>query len=118
VGGVIKRAADRAVELGKDIPNALALFSILSVDVKAVKLFIVQASDVTAIDEKKGEGLTSVKGTMQMHQVYTNVPKTITYRNLSCFCKLPESLCTCHSTTKFTFNNGEQANEATRLLET
>ena len=87
VGGAIKRAADRLVSHGKDIPNAESLYRELLSTETTIKLFLVDNADV----DRRAEALSAlsigtVKGTMRFHQVIASSPLKIKCRDISCAC--------------------------------
>ena len=62
-----------------------------------IKLFFVRDVGLAVVPP-----LRPVPGTMRLHQVIATAPGTITYRDVSCFCKHPGQ-CECFSTKTFTF---------------
>lgn len=106
IGAVLKRTADRLVREGTDIPSAKAMFASLQ-SKTTVKLYFVEHSVVSqAICSSSGlSHLPSVPGTMMLHQVIVNCsfPGSFTYRDVSCFCDQPSTICTCYDTKSFTF---------------
>uniref|UniRef100_A0A8D8TC48 Uncharacterized protein n=1 Tax=Cacopsylla melanoneura TaxID=428564 RepID=A0A8D8TC48_9HEMI len=88
IGGVCKRTADRIVGEGKDISTPQMLMNVLLENVKAVKFFYIEDTDIDTVSNQLD--LTKVKafpGTMQVHQV-CSVNSTLThlvFRTLSHF---------------------------------
>ena len=70
VGGAIKRQADRFVSEGRDIPDATALYNALASSTD-VKLYMIDADSISAVDAMIPTNLRSIPGTMKMHQVGT-----------------------------------------------
>jgi len=101
IGGVVKRAADRAVDHGTDIVNASNLYDVLK-QKTSVELFLVSEDEVTAIDSLLLKELQPVVGIMKVHQLQMLEPWKVSIRNLSCFCAAP-SACDCHASRAVNF---------------
>ena len=71
VGGAIKRQADRFVSGGRDIPDATALYNALASRTN-VKLYMIDADSISAVDAMIPANLRSIPGIMKMHQVGTD----------------------------------------------
>ena len=86
IGGVIKRMADSHVNHGNDIKNPKELFHILEGKQPKVKLFFIDESNITAIDEFVPSGLKPVPGTMKIHQVVCTGPIGKISKKCTSFC--------------------------------
>jgi len=97
IGGVVKRCADDAVKMGRDLPDALSVFKLLS-DKTSVKIFFVEEIDIAAVTELIPPNMAPIKGTMEIHQVISDSNRSgaLTVRNISCFCKRPD-ICACYN---------------------
>lgn len=95
VGGSLKRKADAVVNAGCDLPNATSLYDVLCKD-SVIRLYFVNDSEVQQFDNRCSSSLKAVAGTMKLHQVITDEPHCIAFRNLSCFCMRP-TVCSCYS---------------------
>ncbi len=105
VGGVLKRTADRLVSEGKDIPNARQLYeSLLSVQT-SIQLFYIEEEAVNKAVQKMPKQLPVVPSTMRLHQMITQAPGKVIYRDVSCPCSTKQILeCTCHNSQRFEFD--------------
>lgn len=86
VGGALKRLGNHLIAHGNDIPDAKVFFNLLKEHSK-IKLFYVTGEDIKEIDKTLPNGLTTIKGTRQIHQVVTFKRGKILFRTLSCFCR-------------------------------
>ncbi|KAJ4940725.1 hypothetical protein JOQ06_027020 [Pogonophryne albipinna] len=93
VGATMKRTADSQGARGTDIPTAKALYDTLFPLTK-VKLFYVEEDEINRVSTLLPKELTTIKGTLSIHQVICTTPGTIHYRVLSCFCN-SEAICPC-----------------------
>ncbi|KAJ4934677.1 hypothetical protein JOQ06_007462 [Pogonophryne albipinna] len=93
VGATMKRTADSQVARGTDIPTAKALYDTLFPLTK-VKLFYMEEDEINRVSTLLPKELTTIKGTLSIHQVICTTPGTIHYRVLSCFCNR-EAICPC-----------------------
>ncbi|KAJ4933475.1 hypothetical protein JOQ06_030303 [Pogonophryne albipinna] len=59
-----------------------------------VKLFYVEEDEINRVSTLLPKELTTIKGTLSIHQVICTTPGTIHYRVLSCFCNR-EAICPC-----------------------
>lgn len=96
VGAALKRQADTLVRQGKDIPDAHTFFQLLN-NVSKVTLFYVKEEEV----EKKESALkplSTIKGTMKIHEVISVSPGQMKYRDISCFCQAADGVfdCSCY----------------------
>ena len=102
IGGVLKRTADKLVAQGIDIPNAKALFENLRGNT-GVNLYYIEESRIQEFS--KIPDLTTVTGTMRIHQVISTKPMSITYRDVSCTCSTANLPCNCHSSRSHSFSD-------------
>lgn len=84
VGGALKRNLDSMVAYGNDIPDAKTAFDLLLNETDtSIKLFYIPNDGI----QKTTVELIPVPNTMKLHQIRnTDLPHTIMYRSLSCFC--------------------------------
>ncbi|KAJ8720534.1 hypothetical protein PYW08_005999 [Mythimna loreyi] len=84
VGGALKRNLDSIIAYGNDIPDAKTAFDLLHKETDtSIKLFYIPDEDI----RKTTVELILVQNTMKLHQIRnTDMPCTIMYRSLSCFC--------------------------------
>ena len=67
-----------------------------------MKLFFVEEDNVE--EAVVADSVPAVRGTMRLHQVVAHARGIIKYRDVSCFCKNPETLsCDCYDIKEFTF---------------
>lgn len=92
VGGTMKRQADAIVARGNDIADVFQFFSALQEATK-IKLFMVTNEDVEKVAATIPSNIVPLKGTMQVHQMFTETRGILKHRVLSCFC---EQFCSCH----------------------
>ena len=71
-GAVLKRTADRYVNTGHDIPNAREFYNALT-ELTSVKVFYVEADEITAVQMLVPSCLQAVRGTMQL--AASNLPR-------------------------------------------
>lgn len=91
VGGTMKRQADAIVARGNDIADVFQFFSALQ-DASKIKLFMVTDEDVESVAATIPSNIVPLKGTMQVHQMFTETHGILNHRVLSCFC---EKFCSC-----------------------
>ncbi|WAR15492.1 hypothetical protein MAR_005597 [Mya arenaria] len=89
IGGAVKRRADNVLKYGGDIISAAIVFTTLSEDFN-VKMYLVKEE---WIEEKRtlliNIVLKPVSGTLNFHQVICDFKEgQITYKHLSCLCKI------------------------------
>jgi hypothetical protein len=95
IGGALKRQADDIINHGGDITDAKQLFTTLTANT-SVKLFLVTRDNISQLDPSvNAESISSVPGTMKLHQISTYKSGEVSYRNLSCFCSHPDP-CDCY----------------------
>ncbi|XP_063384484.1 uncharacterized protein LOC134670614 [Cydia fagiglandana] len=92
VGGYLKRTADEKVAAGSDISDAEALYYTLK-DLSKVQMYLLTESDIQIVEKALPKNLVPLQGTMQVHQVFTDTPGELQYRDLSCFCE--RGFCRC-----------------------
>ena len=73
------------------------MYSFLTKANSTVKFHWVSEADIAKVDEAVPGALAVVKGTLGIHQVTTNTPGKIFYRELSCFCHCVGLSCECES---------------------
>ncbi|CAK1591552.1 unnamed protein product [Parnassius mnemosyne] len=96
VGGAIKRTLDMKTAQGLDIPDAQAAYDALSSTETTIKFFYVPAETIKSLDPSIVYNLTSLPGTMKIHQLITCGKYKLKYRDLSCFCENASGNCECH----------------------
>ncbi|CAH1636783.1 unnamed protein product [Spodoptera littoralis] len=94
VGGYLKRTADQKVATGFDIPDAETFFHTLK-DSSKIQLYYITNDDIQKVEQAIPHGLIPLRGTMQVHQVFSDTPGLLQYRDLSCFCQ--RGFCACFS---------------------
>lgn len=97
VGGSVKRQLDRRVSYGCDITNATEAHKVLSDTMKTVKCFFINDTDLQNISKLIPSNITTVAGTMKLHQIISTSNNTIKHRLLSCFCGDAPGLCDCYN---------------------
>lgn len=80
VGGAVKRTADSAVRMGADVQAPEDFYKILCKKKSDIKYFWVSEENISRFDEAVPEVVTSVKGTMMLHQVISTEPGRIIQR--------------------------------------
>lgn len=98
IGGVIKRRADRLVANGIDLPDATTLYNNLVEETSVIKLFFIPLAAIEDKDSKIPGNLISIKGTMKLHQLFTDDVGHLICKDLSCFCTWPTP-CSCYDRT-------------------
>ncbi|XP_050391948.2 uncharacterized protein LOC126810751 [Patella vulgata] len=103
IGGALKRRADDIVRCGTSIADVATFVSKLEEAKTSVKLFLINENDIQAIEKlKKFSSLDPVPGTMRIHQVISESPHTMYYRDVSCSCT-HISPCKNHECNRFMF---------------
>ncbi|CAG9789811.1 unnamed protein product [Diatraea saccharalis] len=64
-------------------------------ELSKVRLYLVTDSDIQNIEKALPKNLVPLQGTMLVHQVFTDTPGELQYRDLSCFCQ--RGFCSCMS---------------------
>lgn len=126
VGAAIKSAADRAVAAGSDLPDAMSVFQKLSERASKIKLFYTPASEVKDFEDElplKLRDVSSVRGTMGIHEIRVDSRASISTREVSCFCRHPE-VCQCYEFRRHTFgcmapesNNGPPVSSSNGIVQ-
>lgn len=98
VGGYLKRAADRKVASHCDIPDAETFFNTLK-DSSKIQLYFVTDADIEKVEQTVPKDIIPLRGTMQVHQVFSDTPGELQYRDLSCFCQ--RGFCACLSPKRY-----------------
>ncbi|KAK9977190.1 hypothetical protein ABG768_019011 [Culter alburnus] len=88
-----------------DLPSADVLFEALSEQQTKIKLFYIKEDDIAANDDLIPQQLDTVRGTMKIHQIFTNTPAQFKWRILSCFCSAPDE-CKCYGPQSVTMCKG------------
>lgn len=110
VGGSVKRTADRILASGVNIPDASTLFKVLSATDSRVKLFFTDSEVVDRQASTLPLRIPAVPGTMDIHQVFTSDKGVLYYRDVSCFCRLPDTVhCDCYNVKSFRFPNKDNS---------
>lgn len=109
VGGCLKRTADRAAALGKDVNNYETLVSYLSANCPGIKIIPIDDGNIEGIEHSLGDNVMKpFKGTLKVHQITWNVktPTLLRFRRLSCGTCLPENSCEHYELGTATVPNG------------
>ncbi len=101
IGGTLKRTADQLTDHGVMITSAANFVQVLN-QKTVIKLFLVSEDDIGAIAKLIPEGVKAVVGTMKLHQLQFIEKGTVSVRNFSCFCQIPNT-CNCHKARKVQF---------------
>ena len=96
IGGAVKRIADSAILHGSDIKDGSAFFNTVA-NQMSIKLHYIPESSLQLKEKMlpKSE-LTTVKGTLKLHQIFGGLNECCKVRDLSCYCSKPK-FCQCHS---------------------
>lgn len=97
VGGALKRQLDNHISHGNDITNAQEAYDYLMVNSK-VKMFYINENDIQKMTKNIPANVIPIKGTMQLHQIVTDVNTAIKYKLLSCFDCHKNICCDCYYT--------------------
>ena len=108
IGGVVKRTADQAVNMGTSIHNAESFRNIVSERTK-VKIILVTELEIKKNDDllNKITGLKATPGTMKLHQLVTLEKHCLRVRNFSCFCTFPIP-CLCYAAHDINFPSQQE----------
>ena len=104
VGATVKRVADRAVLRGHDITDANSMYKVVKPNT-TIKLYSIQDEAFVKTKSDYGVGglsIPTVPGTMRIHQIMTDTPGKISYRNVSCYCSSGK-MCDCYELKHFCF---------------
>lgn len=116
IGGTLKRTADNLVRQGQDLPDAESLFYHLKNSGSVVRLFYVGEEDVDAwVQMMEVQPLSTIKGTMKIHQVVSTEPGFLKYRDISCFCQAEQGVydCPCYALQEASLSMKKKENPAT-----
>ncbi|KAK3519365.1 hypothetical protein QTP70_026443 [Hemibagrus guttatus] len=114
VGGLLKKTADRLVHQGHGIPSAEHLYSALAKN-GTVRVFYIEENLVEEATKMMPSHLPALPSTMQIHQVVTEAPGEIIYRDVSCPCTAKQSFeCQCNDTHHFSFGVQQTAPSMTQ----
>jgi hypothetical protein len=102
IGGSVKRQADNLVLAGLDLPDAKKLYNFLSSGECAIKFYFIEPDSITSVNKLCNKSLKPIIGTMKLHQLQTDEALSLTYQNLSCFCRRP-TVCKCYNQRKSKF---------------
>lgn len=69
IGAAVKRQADSLVAKGIDLPTGKVMFEQLLNQPSTVKLMYKTEGEIEEMDSLLPDGLLTIKGTMQIHQV-------------------------------------------------
>lgn len=103
IGAVLKRTADRLVSLHADITTPQMLFHALSATNTTVNLFFVDMVIVNKAVSDMDCSISTVPGTMNIHQVVCLKPRELGVRDVSCFCSEDKLGCQCFDIRSFCF---------------
>ncbi|CAG5014953.1 unnamed protein product [Parnassius apollo] len=92
IGGFLKRKADEIVAAGTDVPKAEKFFEVLKGKSK-IQLYMVIQETIEATGEQLPKNIKPLQGTLQVHQIFTEICGELKYRTLGCFCN--RSFCGC-----------------------
>ena len=107
VGAALKRAADQFVANGNDLPDGKSVFEALR-GTSSIHLYYVNGDQIVDIDDELPLKIPGIPGTMHLHQIIaTKNERGIRYRNLSCFCKLPD-ICECYDIKSTSYSNNDR----------
>lgn len=104
IGGAVKRTTDSLVSHGEDLSDPKGLYMKLQKASKT-KLYFIEEEKVKAMATKL-PNLTTIPGTMRIHQVTATKSYNMVYRDVSCCCKLG-TLCRCENAKSYNFPGGE-----------
>lgn len=79
---------------GNDCTSAIDAYNILKSNMKVVNFFYIQDSEIDEISSVLPNKLSTLKGTMQLHQIIAKEKHVLSYRDVSCFCGPLRGLCT------------------------
>ena len=98
LGGRLKRLADTHVRHGNDINSAKAFLDALATQTKLPLRLI---KDIKLDKIVNFKALKPIPGTLKLHQISTDGPRHLRYRDESCFCH-EDRLCNGHLFRSFT----------------
>lgn len=93
IGGYLKRAADKLVATGEDIPNSRVFYEKLK-NHSSIQVIYVDAKDINSIDAFLPIDLDTFKGTLKIHEVtWTKNCSALQVRELTCRECSPDKKC-------------------------
>ncbi len=96
--------ADTAVQRGTDLQTAEELYKFLKDQDSTINYYWISEEDIAKFDESVPKNVPAVKGTLKMHQVTSEEPAAIQWREISCFCARP-GICKCYDPSTVDFRN-------------
>ncbi|KAM7417161.1 hypothetical protein PAMA_017008 [Pampus argenteus] len=96
--------SDTAVQRGTDLQTAEELYNFLKDQPSSIKYFWISEEDIVKYDESVPTNVPAVKGTLKIHQVTSEEPALIQWREISCFCARP-LICKCYEPSPADFRN-------------
>lgn len=108
VGAVEKRSANDAVRRGVDINTPRRLYDVVGPMLHSVKLIYIENEDFTASSSLLSTVVPTIKGTRDIHQIYSLSKDIVNYRRIPCLCKssnLNERYCLCYDLKTFVYND-------------
>ncbi len=102
VGATVKRTADKIVLYGADITDARSLVDTIAKKT-SIAMFLIDPSDIDAMEElvsRCRQKLPTIPGIMKIHQFTTTAPSQLSYRDVSCVCRMA---CDCFHPRAFKF---------------
>lgn len=106
VGAVIKRSANDAVRRGVDINTPRRLYDIVGPMLHSVKLIYIKNEDFIASYSMLPTVVPTIKGTRDIHQIYSLSQGIVNYRRITCLCQssnLYERYCSCYDLKTFAY---------------
>ena len=86
MGGAVKRIVDTAVKRGTDF---------LKDQASSINYYWISEEAAAKYDESVPKNVPAVKDTLKIHQVTSEVPAAMQWRDISCFCAKP-AICNCY----------------------
>ena len=78
----MKRKVDRAVCMGRDIPDALTLYNVLKDEDSLVQVHFVRSEDINTLEKATDvPAMKAIPGTMKLHQLHTDCRGEVAYRS-------------------------------------
>ncbi|KAL7380022.1 hypothetical protein ABVT39_010110 [Epinephelus coioides] len=104
VGGAVKRIADTAVKRGTDLQTAEELYNFLKDQPSSINYYWISEEAIAKYNGSVPKNVPAVKGTLKIHQVTSEVPAAMQWREISCFCARPR-ICNCYGPSAVDFRN-------------
>ena len=106
---------DQAVQRGADLQTAEALFDFLSSkEEMKIQIKWIEEKDMEELDKLLPPVLSTVKGILGTHQIYSTTAGEVFHRAVSCFCSYPK-VCGSFKVTKVTMTADSPAQEMTPI---